>query len=70
MAPDLAEVISEFTRLVFDGSHLLENFWMPHTSTKVSAIEEKAWLLTCGDILRRITGGGLPPIWAGYHGTL
>ncbi|CAN0375941.1 unnamed protein product, partial [Laminaria digitata] len=57
MTPDLAEAISQLSRVIFDGSHLPDSFWQLHTSANLSAIGEKARPVACGDVIRRIIGG-------------
>ena len=57
MSPALADTLSAFSQLVFEGTLLPESFWIFHTSSNLSALGDKARPVACGDLLRRVIGG-------------
>ena len=56
LCDELVEDLAALATLVFSSRVLPQVFWTLHTSANLSALEQKARPVACGDILRRVIG--------------
>ena len=56
LCDELVEDLAAFGTLVFSSRVLSQVFWTLHTSANLSALGQKARLVACSDVLRRVIG--------------
>ena len=56
LCDELVEDLAAFATPVFSSRVLPQMFWTLHTSANLSALGQKARLVACGDVLRRVIG--------------